>query len=58
MINFEKKNYAILMVTLGVGLIGIFLIGKPGFMGVAGICMLMTALVLIVINYLDVNGRQ
>lgn len=58
MINFEKKNYAILMVSLGVGIISLFLIGKPGFMGVAGICMFLTALVLTCINYLDISGKK
>lgn len=56
--NFEKKNYSILMVSLGIGLISLFLIGKPGFMGVAGICMFLTVLVLTVINYLDISGKK
>lgn len=56
--GFDKNNYAIVMVAIGVGLIGIFLIGRPGFLGTAGICMFLTALVLTVINFLDIRKRR
>lgn len=56
--GFNKHNYAIAMAGIGIGLIGIFLIGRPGFLGIAGICMFLTVAIIAVINFLDISKRR
>lgn len=53
-----KEIFFIPVVSLCGGLIGLILIGKNGFMGVAGVCMFLIALVLTVINYLDISAIE
>lgn len=55
--GFNKRNYAILIISLAIGLPGVFLIGQPGKLQIAGFCMFLIGMVLTSINYLDINRK-